>query len=61
MFTRWVVDRVGAAAYGRIVALLLLVSGGVAIMVVVWTVERALGCRTSLAFLSLQNRALELA
>ena len=38
MFTRWVVDRVGAAAYGRIVALLLLVSGGVAMMVVVWTV-----------------------
>ena len=38
MFTRWVVDRVGAAAYGHIVALLLLVSGGVALMVIVWTV-----------------------
>jgi len=31
-------DRVGAATYGHIVALLLLVSGGVALMVIVWTV-----------------------
>jgi hypothetical protein len=38
MSTRWVFDRVGATAYGRIMALLLLVSGGVAMMVVVWTV-----------------------
>jgi hypothetical protein len=31
-------DRVGSAAYVQNVALLLLVSGGVALMVIVWTV-----------------------